>query len=309
MSGLGAALVDGPLVEPRAESVIVASSFEQGMVAFRHTLAFLQPAIEAEPRRFRIQDSVNRASITCRRTGAMLRCIGSDPARAHGLAPKLIILDESAQFPEGNVHRMIAALETARGKISDSRMLWLGTRPNTAVHPFEKMLEGGADFVQRHAAEKTDNPFSIRTWRKANPGLDAMPDLLAVIRREAEKAKKDADKLASFKSLRLNMGVSDTVERFVLSADVWESIERTDAEREGRYVLGIDLGANASMTAASAYWPEYGGRLEVLGLFPENPPLSERGLTDGVGDLYTRAFDRGELHLGGDEISDVPHTP
>ena len=35
--------VDGPLVAPRAENIVVASSFEQGMIAFRHILSFLQP--------------------------------------------------------------------------------------------------------------------------------------------------------------------------------------------------------------------------------------------------------------------------
>ena len=62
-------------------------------------------------------------------------------------------------------------------------MLWLGTRPASGAHPFEKMLlPGGADYRQVHAADADDNPFSIKSWRKANPGLDQMPDLLAVIK-------------------------------------------------------------------------------------------------------------------------------
>ena len=79
VAAICAALVDGPLVQPRAESVLVASSFEQAMIAFRHTLAFLQPKVDADPLRFRVQDSVNRASITDRETGAMLRCLHSPP--------------------------------------------------------------------------------------------------------------------------------------------------------------------------------------------------------------------------------------
>ena len=56
--------VDAPLVEPMAETLIVASSFDQGLLNFRHMLHFLQPAFEkygTGPRgRFRIQDSANR---------------------------------------------------------------------------------------------------------------------------------------------------------------------------------------------------------------------------------------------------------
>ena len=78
-AAIATAALNGPLVEPMAESVIVAASFEQALIPFRHVLAFMRPAIEREPRRWRVQDSVNRASITDRETGAMLRVIGAKP--------------------------------------------------------------------------------------------------------------------------------------------------------------------------------------------------------------------------------------
>ena len=82
-----------------AESVLVASSFDQGLIAFRHVLAFMHPKLDAAPRRWRVQDSANRATITDKQTGSMIRVIGSDPRRAHGLAPSLILADELAQWP------------------------------------------------------------------------------------------------------------------------------------------------------------------------------------------------------------------
>ena len=81
------AAVAGPLARARADVVCVASSFTQARIIYEHTLAFLQPWIETEPSRWRIQDSVNRAVIEDRTTGTRVRCIGSDPRRAHGLAP------------------------------------------------------------------------------------------------------------------------------------------------------------------------------------------------------------------------------
>ena len=84
-----------------AETLVVASSFDQGLLNFRHMLHFLAPTFEkygAGPRgRFRIQDSANRATITDRETGAMVRVLGSDPRRLHGAAPRLLLLDEIAQ--------------------------------------------------------------------------------------------------------------------------------------------------------------------------------------------------------------------
>lgn len=47
-AGIACAALDGPLVSPMAETLVVASSFDQGLVCFRHILHFLQPAIEAK---------------------------------------------------------------------------------------------------------------------------------------------------------------------------------------------------------------------------------------------------------------------
>ena len=93
--------VDGPLVEPMGECLLIASSFDQGLVAFRHMLHFLGPSLErwgvGPGGRFRIQDSANRATIQDRKTGALVRVLGSNPRRLHGAAPKLLLLDEVAQ--------------------------------------------------------------------------------------------------------------------------------------------------------------------------------------------------------------------
>ena len=68
-------------------------------------------------------------------------------------------------------------------------------------------------------------------------------------------------------------------------------------------MLGLDLGQNAAMSAAAAYFRD--GRLEAQACFPELPSLSERGLSDGVGDLYCRMAERGELFQAGRRVSDV----
>ncbi len=184
-------------------------------------------------------------------------------------------------------------------------MLWVGTRPAFADHPFQKMLEGGADYRQVHAAQKgKHDPFKLGTWRKANPSIDAFPDLRAAIKAEAARARKDADKLASFEALRLNMGTADVTEQYVLGPDAWGEIQGQEAAKEGPWALGVDLGENAAMSAVAAYWPET-GRLECLAIFPERPGLVERGQRDGVGDLYTRLAARGELSQAGDMVADV----
>ena len=296
--------VGGPLVEPMGETILVASSFEQALICFRHIRHFLQPTLDKFPRRYSVQDSVNRARILDRETGAVVRVLGSDPDRLHGLAPRLLLYDEVSQWPQTRVDRMLAALETSRGKIPGSRALWVGTRPASPDHPFEKALQGGVGYAQIHAARPADPPFRRSTWRKANPGLDLQPDLMLALQQEAGRAKRDPQQLASFKALRLNMGVADTVEALVMEADVWSGIETSTPLPVGPYVLGIDLGQNAAMSAAAAYWPT-SGYLDSFAVFPENPSLAERGLNDGVGAVYGRMAERGELLQAGGRVSDV----
>ena len=314
IAAIGAAAVDvgGPLVVPGASTVVVASSFDQAKEAvFDQVLWFLRPTLERYGRgpkdRFRIQDSGNRATIQDRETRASLRVIGAEPKRGHGLQPRLIIADEVSQWEPSSVTRMLAALKTSRGKIEGSKMLWLGTRPATADHPFQRALDGhGTSLQVTYAAPLDAPPFQRRTWKRANPGLDVLPDLEAAIRDEAQDARVDPDALASFRALRLNQGVPDTERQVLLDVATWQRAGRLgvpEAEQRGGYVLGIDLGASAAMSAAAAYHRD--GRLDALAGFPAEPSLAARGLADGVGALYQRMHERGELLIGGQRVSDI----
>ena len=307
IAAIAAACVDGPLAEPNAESLIIASSFDQGLICWRHVLRLLAPVLERDgvgvKGRFRIQDSANRATLTDTRTGAMLKVMGSDPKRLHGAAPRLLVGDELSQWPPAQIDSMLAALETSRGKIPDSRALWIGTRPAAPEHPFERYLQGGVGYAQIHAAGPDDPPFQRRTWVKANPGLSHLPDLEATIRREAAAAKRDPARLASFRALRLNQGVSDTVRQHLLPVEVWREIEG-NADRDGRCYWGVDLGTSAAQSAVAAYWPDT-GRLECLAAFPSLPSLADRGQTDGIGPLYSECARRGELLTLGENAADV----
>ena len=202
--------------------------------------------------------------------------------------------------------RLTLLFKRAWGKIKDARLIALGTRPIGSEHWFSQLLDGGADYSQSHHADRNDPPLRESTWRKANPSLRYMPTLKAVIKREAQRAKRNPDLLPQFKAYRMNLGVSDTVESLLIDADLWERSEG-DAPKVGNFSLGLDLGTNAAMSAAAAYWPdEQSGRLEVLACFPESPDLLERGNVDGVGRSYLKMLERDELMLAGQFASDIP---
>ena len=303
VAGIAAATLDGPLAVERGETILCASSFEQSRIGFEHILAFLGPQLR-DRARWRVWDSAQLARVENRETGARVRCIASDPRRAHGLAPVLCLLDEPAQWPPATSERMLAALRTAAGKLPESRLVALGTRPADEGHWFAKLLAGGADYAQSHAARRRDPPFWRRTWRKANPSLDALPDLEAAIRAEAVAAKRDPALLAAFEALRLNLGTSDTEVAVLLDARLWLEAEGI-AARAGPSVWGVDLGTSAAQSAVAAYWPE-SGALEVLAAFPRVPDLRKRGRADSVAGLYLECARRGELLTLGERATDVP---
>ena len=271
---------------------------------FEDVLSFLRARHDIENRKqWRIQDSANRATVEHRASGARVRCIGSDPAKAHGLRPALALLDEPAQHDATKTERMLAAIKTGMGKVPGSKMIALGTRPADEGHWFSKMLEGGAAYAQCHAARPDDPPFRLRTWRKANPSLDHLPSLLEEIRDEAANARADPSLLAAFRALRLNQGTHDTMQASLLDAGTWQRIEG-EAERAAGAVWGVDLGTSAAMSAVACYWPST-GRLDALAAFPWEPSLAERGLRDGVGALYQRCAERGELVQCGGAAVDI----
>ena len=308
VAGIAAAVVDpdGPLTGARRECVAVASSFDQSRVIFEDVLAFLRSRHDIGDRKlWRVQDSTNRATVEYRPTGARVRTIGSDPAKAHGLRPALALLDEPSQWDQSKADRMLAAIRTGPGKVPESKMIALGTRPADEAHWFGKMLTGsGVGYYQCHAARPGDPDFTLRTIRRANPSVDHLPSLAAELREEARLARTDPDQLASWRALRLNGGVSDVSQSMLLAASTWTRIEG-DAPRAGRCLWGVDLGGSAAMSAIAAFWPG-SGRLEVVAAFPSEPSLAERGLRDGCGAAYVRMAERGEVFTCGGAAVNIP---
>ncbi len=300
-AGLAAAALDGPLVQPRAETVLVAASFQQACIAFRHVRAFMFNGKKPDPSRWKVRDSTHLAQIECLRTGARLVAVGCNPSTAHGLAPGLVLMDEPAQWKRTDRDRMLAALKTSAGKIPGARLVALGTRSSDPGHWFERMLAGPG--ALSYSAPEDVALTDPAGWEAANPSLPYMPHLREVLEREAAEAEGDEMAAASFRALRLNQGTPDTAQRLVLEAGTWERIEG-DADRVGPFVMGVDLSSGAAMSACAAYWPT-SGRLEAFAAFPEVPGLRERGRLDQAGKLYTDMHRAGDLILSGRRVVDV----
>ena len=282
----------------------------QSRIIFEDVLSFLELGDHdlSNKRVWRVANDAQRATVEYRPTGARVRCIGSDPKRAHGLRPVLALLDEPSQWPHHTSEAMRAAMVTSLGKAPGSRMIALGTRPASKLHWFSRMLNGGCDYAQSHTVSKDDmekRPFQRRVWARANPSLPAMPDLLSRIEKEAQEARHDPALLAAFLALRLNGGVSDIDNRdMLISPALWSRcLEAPDGLPVGDCTWGIDMGSAHAMSAVACCWES--GRLEILGMFGSEPSLEERARYDSTGPLYSLALKGGELMISPKRIPDV----
>ena len=306
VAAIASAVVDprGTLHRRRAEVIVVASSHQQARVVFSDVLEFIRQHHDlAERKRWRLMDSQTLSLLEHRESGARIRCVGSDPRRAHGLRPMLVLADEPAQWPPGTSDAMVAALRTGLGKTPGSRLIALGTRPLGGDHWFNRLLVDPRAYGQVHAARPGDPPFTLSTIRRANPSLERLPSLYRRVLAERDAAKGDVSRHHEWRSLRLNQGVADHSQSVLLDVGLWRRSEAEGGAVRGGGVWGIDLGTSAAMSAVACQFPD--GTLDAVAAFPTVPDLRERGLADGVGRRYQEMLDRGELITVGERVSDV----
>ena len=299
----------------RGQVILAAASMGQARdTLFAQILEFMQPILfrevdgELKLRRneWRLTDNSHHMQITHRISGTMLKVIGSDPKRAHGLQPHFLVCDEPAQYESGG-DMMYAALRTSLGKQANPRMLVIGTRPRNPTHFFARLLAAPPPGTKSivYAADPKDakdgGAFKKSTIRKANPSYDH----LEALRDEIDEFKEGARRFggmrrAQYLALYLNMGTSesDAVED-VIETEAWEAVtDKPQPERAGPVAVGVDLGGGNSLTACAFYWPQ-SGRLECHVAVPAIPALDERGQKDGIGLAYEEMMEQGVLHIHG----------
>ena len=177
--------------------------------------------------------------------------------------------------------------------------------------PFMGEIETRADdpavvWVEYAAPENAqlDDP---EAWALANPGLESGIKSMAYMEDQSRRALAIPAVQAHFRAHDLNRPANPAADPIVGVSDWTQCVVGEDdlPAMRGRCVIGFDAGGSTSMTAAAIIWINT-GRFETLAAFPSKPGLLERGRLDGVGDLYQRMEDRGELRRLGGRVTDLP---
>ena len=133
-------------------------------------------------------------------------------------------------------------------------------------------------------------------WDAANPGLACGIKSRSYMADEARRVLATPSDQTHFRAFDLNQPQSPSREMIATVHD-WQGcvVPAGDLpERDGRCVVGFDLGGSSSMTALAALWPGT-GRLEAWAAFPDTPDLATRAEVDGA--PYEQMRERGDLSL------------
>ncbi len=217
---------------------------------------------------------------------------GDSGMGGHSASLDLAIVDELGLLSERDrelVASMRAAVSAKNGKFI-ALSIW-GSGPY--IPEIMKRREAAGVVAHLFQASSKDCDLLNRIeWENANPGLGTIK-ATAYMEHESRRAKSTPSDEIFFRSQDLNLPGSPSVERIVSPSD-WKRCSGPQPERDGKCVLGIDLGGSASMTAATALWPGT-GRIEVFGAFPSMPGIEARQRRDGI--RYDLMRKSGELNL------------
>lgn len=179
-----------------------------------------------------------------------------------GINPQLAIIDELHVHKNGEVLEMVEKSQGARKQplsfiitTAGSDLYGVGfQRHEQAINIVKGVIKDESTLVCIYGADKDDDPFSEKTWIKANPNYNVSIGKRAY-EKEASKAKVSSASLNSFKRYYLNIWTS--------SLDGWindEVWQQSNWDFDESILLnypcygGLDLSSTSDITAFTLVW-------------------------------------------------------
>ena len=230
--------------------------------------------------------------------------LAADRATGHGSGSDIAVIDEAGLLVPKQRDLWNAMMSSVSGR--DGKLIAISIKGDS---PMFREMESRKHLRATHWTEYAANPKLALddpvAWEQANPGLADGIKSLNYMRDMAERALASPNDQSAFNAFDLNLPQEPSRE-LILSVSDWQKcVVHKLPPREGKCMLGIDLGGSSSMTCAAAYWPDT-KRFEVWGAFPGTPDLRARGESDGVAGLYLRMQDRQELTVYPGRVTDLP---
>lgn len=234
-------------------------------------------------------------------SGTKVNFLAADKSTGHAIGADLAIIDEAGLLQENKRGLFNAMISCTSGR--DGRAIYISIQGDGPMfREVKERKEDPAVIFHSYHPDPRCKLDDEAAWLAGNPGLVTGIKSMQYMRDMSRRAMNSPSDQPSFRAYDLNLPQAPTRET-ICSPDDWDNLEVDELpERSGEVVLGIDLGGSSSMTAAAALWP-LTGRFEVWGAFPTGTDLTtddpdgliRRGQFDGVGRLYERMREDGEL--------------
>ena len=280
------------------ENHIVAASIGQ---ARRTVFRLLREELDEDETRFKFAESPQACHAINRATKARVSVLASGAAHAQGLVRcRWIWADEPGSWAATGGANMWDAIRTAMGKPGvPLRAVLIGTLAPALDGWWHDLIGKGSRRSTRVHVLKGD-PKRWGDWpniRACNPLMSTFSESRDTLLEERDDARGDSRLRAAFQSYRLNVPSLDETAVLLTVAD-WELATAREVQpREGRPIVGIDLGRNRSWSAGVALWPST-GRVEAVAVAPGLPGIEGQEKRDGVkSGAYRKLADAGLLTL------------
>jgi phage terminase large subunit-like protein len=211
---------------------------------------------------------VFKSSIVHTKSTSTIKVISAEAYSKHGYRPYAIMFDELHVQPNRELYDTLT-----RGMIKrwDS-MCWMITTAGVK-NTFAEQIHDEADLIRRgknkndawlpviYNATQEDDPFSPKTWQKANPGMGNIidPGNFAML---ANEAKSNPGALNAFKRLHLNIWTG-SVESWI-PGHVWDKNTGDIPEAElknAQLFMGLDIASTQDLSALAYLWRTQDGKL------------------------------------------------
>lgn len=240
----------GPEAKPNSQLYSAAQSRDQAAILFNLMAKMIRMSPELSSV-IAVRESAKQ--LFCSELGSLYRALSAEASTAYGLSPVFIVHDELGQVV-GPRSQLYEALETAAGAQEEPLSVVISTQAPTDADLLSVLIDDAATGQDPetklflYTADESEDPFSVKSLRAANP---AYGDFLNAkeVRRQAADAKRMPARENDYRNLILNQRVS-RVSPFVSQA-VWKSCGEKPraADFENQVVMGLDLSQRVDLTA------------------------------------------------------------
>ena len=272
----------GPEAQANSQLYSAAQSRDQASILFSLAakIVRMSPGLNAV---IQIRDSAKE--LLCPDLGTKYKALSAEASTAYGLSPIFVVHDELGQV-KGPRSELYEALETASAAQESPLSIIISTQAPTDADLLSVLIDDAltdSDLETKcilYSAPKKENPFTIKTIRKANPHFDSFMNK-SEVKRQAEEARRMPSRESAYRNLILNQRVE--ARSPFISRGVWESNSTDPGDMHGTVTAGLDLSSRTDLTALVVSRKNPDGSLSVWPYFwaPEKN-IHERAKIDRV---------------------------